>query len=88
MQQKPQSAKIHDMTLELNSLAASRLEAFRQARGLSVSDAILSLLQVAEVEASFDRLLEVETIPDEQADEMALTAVAAYNSLKNSSQTR
>ena len=66
------------MTLEVNSTAASKLEAFREARGLSISDAILSLLQVAEVEAAFDRLLEVETIPDEQADKMALTAVAAY----------
>ena len=66
------------MTLEINSLAASRLEAFRKERSLSVSEAILSLLQVAEVEAAFDRLLATESISDEQTDELALFAINSY----------
>ncbi len=68
------------MTLEINTQAAQKLEAYRVKVGLTHSDAILKLIQVAEIEAAFDRLEETPEIPNELASELALEAVRSYRS--------
>ncbi len=65
-------------TLQLEQPIASQLEAYQVQYGLNTSEAIEKLLTIAKTEAAFDRLMGKESMPDDEADLLAVTAVQSY----------
>jgi hypothetical protein len=66
------------MTLELSRQASEKLEAYTAERGLTPSEAILGLLELAEIEAAFDDLEGIPERSDEEVGALALESVRAY----------
>jgi hypothetical protein len=66
------------VTLELSRQASEKLEAYTSERGLTPSEAILSLLELAEIETAFDQLERIPERSDEEVDALALESVRAY----------
>jgi hypothetical protein len=66
------------MALELNTLAAQKLEAYTTTHGMTPSEAILSLLELADIETAFDRLEEVSEQADDVVAVLSVDAVQAY----------
>ncbi len=65
-------------TLQLEQKTASQLEAFQIQYGLNTSEAIEKLLTIAKTEAAFDRLMGKESMPDDEANLLAVMAVQNY----------